>query len=420
MLKPKPGQEIGTAPVVKKDKAGQQYQYEAEQKAAEDARKQRLLEAKVAVSGALSQDYLNAIRTNGLDLLAPPTPRNKVQDEPDDFLPRAQPSEVMNAAPVPPRSQTAVGGRRPPTSGMYMLYDPKNLLASIDHARSTRPGTAQPACMRNGTCGSSMGSHPTFNTVEHSVLKQRQRSAFGRAMAPPRPLRLDATGLSKQHLDGAERFDKLHVHLTGGAYRIVNAMRHEPTHRAKKIAFLQQVNEVAWNRYREPTQLSGVFTFAQRQRPVAARRLWRLEDSIWAPRTRWCDASAFYDTEECKRRMFECDWNRAERVSLRSYIERNDDGDDGKGTEDGEVTEVREELWSHCSLIYLLFDYYASQGSSSDIFSMQLNAYTQFLTDFQLANKHHRFCKKCASGAPFRHPLDSPCHHRHEHWQKGL
>ena len=47
--------------------------------------------------------------------------------------------------------------------------------------------------------------------------------------------------------------------------------------------------------------------------------------------------------------------------------------------------QVREVLWEHQALIYGVFDFYASVGSSADIFHISLNAYHAFIEECQLA-----------------------------------
>ena len=46
-----------------------------------------------------------------------------------------------------------------------------------------------------------------------------------------------------------------------------------------------------------------------------------------------------------------------------------------------EIAEVREALTAHARMIYSIFDFYASLGSSSDCNSIGFNAYKQFVTD---------------------------------------
>ena len=67
-------------------------------------------------------------------------------------------------------------------------------------------------------------------------------------------------------------------------------------------------------RYAEPVELQAIKRYVMRGAPPKPKKLWKLEISIWAPRTKWADSRDFWDTEAVERRMFEKDW---ERVRLR-------------------------------------------------------------------------------------------------------
>ena len=68
-------------------------------------------------------------------------------------------------------------------------------------------------------------------------------------------------------------------------------------------------------RYAEPVELQAIKRYVMRGAPPKPKKLWKLETSIWAPRTKWADSRDFWDTEAVERRMFEKDW---ERVRLRT------------------------------------------------------------------------------------------------------
>ena len=138
---------------------------------------------------------------------------------------------------------------------------------------------------------------------------------------------------------------------------------------------------------------------ARRPRTAPAKRAWRLEDSIWAPRQRYSDSKAFYDTPVLLRRMFEKDWARAldaNKKSLIKFILRHDD--DGEVDEDGdgipdEVQEAAEAVWSVQKRLYSIFDFYASMGEK-DAYSVTQNAFTLLVTDVGLHDDRSQFCTK--------------------------
>jgi hypothetical protein len=131
--------------------------------------------------------------------------------------------------------------------------------------------------------------------------------------------------------------------------------------------------------------------FAKREKKTATR-VWRLEDSIWAPRVPWCDPRSFWDTPTCAREAFVLDWARACDHGLAKFILRNDDGHDGGEAAD-EVDETMEVLYGHHDLVYALFKYYSSLGASDDLYHMQFNGFAQFVSDFGLADAESPYCK---------------------------
>ena len=108
-----------------------------------------------------------------------------------------------------------------------------------------------------------------------------------------------------------------------------------------------------------------------------------------APRVKWCDSRDFWDTDECERQMFETDWARCLECGLGRYITRMDDCND-----EDEIDEVRLVLWEFHDLLYVIFDYYAAMGASDDFTHIQLNSFTQFLTDCRFVDKGSQFCKQ--------------------------
>lgn len=131
------------------------------------------------------------------------------------------------------------------------------------------------------------------------------------------------------------------------------------------------------------------------QAPPKPTSPWKLEESIWAPRAQWCDSKDFWDTEACARRMLQTDYTRAIAVGLGSFIARNDtDGESGGEGAEEEIEEVREVLWLHQPMIYMLFDAYAALGTSgTDIFAVGFNSFALFADTFGLISKKSRHCK---------------------------
>jgi hypothetical protein len=157
--------------------------------------------------------------------------------------------------------------------------------------------------------------------------------------------------------------------------------------------FAKSVVDLERNRYFVPERASVLEGIAAQHQA----KVWRLEESIWAPRAKWCDAKDFYDHEEFRRRRLDLDWLRLlERQNMAKEIVRMDDTNaidlDGDGVAD-EVGEVREALWQFHEMHSAIFAHYASSAVGSDIQTMSFNAWNAFVGDFGLASAKSKHCK---------------------------
>ena len=73
--------------------------------------------------------------------------------------------------------------------------------------------------------------------------------------------------------------------------------------------------------------------------PPPEKEPWSLEQSIWAPRKKWCDALDFWDTDEVERKKFEWIWqtSRQEQGLDKLIMLHDDAGGGGDPAEDGGV-----------------------------------------------------------------------------------
>ena len=156
----------------------------------------------------------------------------------------------------------------------------------------------------------------------------------------------------------------------------------------------------------------------------ARRRVFALEQSIWAPRRKWADSRSFFETRAFLRMAIEADWAMA-RVGggLDKFVQRHQTrrslagsvsggqpqpqpqpqqqqqpgGGSGAGTgDDGVMSSVRDALASHSEAIFAAFDFYAMAGASSDFTAIQLNAYKAFLDDCGLVEAGAEGCLNAA------------------------
>ena len=252
------------------------------------------------------------------------------------------------------------------------------------------------------------GSMP--KRIERQGRQPRRRGAHAH-----QPLRNDVPhwlvdGWPRKHAEAADAFDLQHAQRWDLAEAVEAALTADPTNRAMQKRMAYTTIELQRGRFVEPVELAKVVRYAKREHSVA-KAPWTLEGSIWRNRKNYADSGDYWDTDEVERRMFDTDWHRSLMCGLDKYICKMDDGPDGdeggKGKGLGgyadavEVTEVSDVLWQYHDLINCAFDFYAAMGSSSDVTSIQLNAFTAFVLDCSLADKASQFCQPAHFGQLF-------------------
>jgi hypothetical protein len=232
--------------------------------------------------------------------------------------------------------------------------------------------------------------------------------------------------------EAAKVFDARHAQALTRADALHHGVHHSPCSLSRRAAFERSLFEMRTNRYVVRERAKRVKKIEAR---VVKKRGWRLEESIWAPRVHWSDSKDFYDSEKVAKAMFEVDWRRALQYGLVKFICRYDDGESdseeeeeeeeeeqraGEQAGDGEsslwgqaattsrqqavaptssmearsmeapasdeVEDVGEVLWEHATLVRNMFDTYAAIGTSGDIFSIQFNAFSEWVNDCGLVN----------------------------------
>eukprot|EP00962_Isochrysis_galbana_P030622 scaffold9933_cov125-Isochrysis_galbana.AAC.4 len=210
----------------------------------------------------------------------------------------------------------------------------------------------------------------------------------------------------------ADAFDHRHRSRVRSAEVLMRSLTTDSTSLGKAANFDKALREVRWNRFQLDNAGDGADALADAAAAAAAKRAaaaaaaaaaangdgtgdgaeegpWNLNSSIWGPRRKWCDARDFFDTGSVRRRMFDCDWDRAlTHSNFYNFILRHDDDREADGDGDGrpdEIDEVRDVLWEHYELLTMVFDYYAARGSSRDPFSISQNEFNLFVTQCRLA-----------------------------------
>ena len=229
-----------------------------------------------------------------------------------------------------------------------------------------------------------------------------ERAYRGGETIPPPPPRKKVPPAKEEK--AAVDFCDRHRTSYGKARLMLEATWDDPSSDAKPRNFESFLWEVRRNRLFVPEEIEK----EKRKKPPVRRKAitpmtpklqrvptWNIRNSIWNPRRRYCDSKAFYDTEDCERAMLKRDWDLARTSQgLEKYIRRMDD--DGAVNQEGpdEVDEVYHVLHENRHLIYATFDYYASIGTSSDIFHIDLNAYYLFLEQCRLVVDHSKYSQR--------------------------
>ena len=226
---------------------------------------------------------------------------------------------------------------------------------------------------------------------------KKSRGAYGhpplRSELPPRAM----ARIPPRITAAADAFDKGHQRRWDQAEGLMMAISRDPTHEAKAVALSGATEELFRGRYAERIELEGLKRFARREKRKEAPkgRIWKLSESIWAPRVKWSDSKGFWDNEETDMKMFRCDWRRALACGLAKHIVRLDDeamdlNNDGV---DDEVEEVADVLWEFHELLYCVFDYYGAMGASNDFTHITPNAFADFVNDCRLPDRRSKACK---------------------------
>lgn len=271
---------------------------------------------------------------------------------------------------------------------------------------------------------------------------QRRRLAKGGAEGQPRkkivPLRTIGPTwwtMPPEVERAANRFDERLSALHSRAEKLQTALDEAPDLRLERC--LSEASGELWrHRFVVPEHCLANLNIVRTEKRSPRRRSppkrkWRLEESIWAPRKQRSDSKDFIDTDECELARFETDWQEALIHKLGAHIKRTDEkltgapsaadarrgsafssarsADRGGGGGGGfassssssskgglaaaaagdggadEISEVREVLWEHHDMIYMVYFHYASLSGGNDIFSINLLAFHAFVEDCRLA-----------------------------------
>ena len=135
------------------------------------------------------------------------------------------------------------------------------------------------------------------------------------------PLRdQSAARLPPKVAQAADTYDRRHREVTKLAEQRLAAALEKPNLLSRHHEFRVALWDVSSHRFIIREELGGVTRYTQRFK----KKTWKLEESIWAPRTTTCDSKAFYDSPLCARLALEKDWERALKCGLGRLINKTD------------------------------------------------------------------------------------------------
>ena len=184
------------------------------------------------------------------------------------------------------------------SSGGYLLPSASrsapNLLAMSSSSRR-KPLRLEPlsqtAPARASACGGSSSTGDGLRDGRESLAPL----IHSLACSPERLAKLEVA---------AALFDDSHTELVNVACNSMAAATEEPHNPNKSHAADTALHELSRHRYFIPERAGGpVARYEQRSKPATKpkpKEAWSLPRSIWAGRTRWCDAADYCDTEEVR------------------------------------------------------------------------------------------------------------------------
>ena len=249
------------------------------------------------------------------------------------------------------------------------------------------------------------------------IEKPGRRPGRPKKLVPLRTLGPSWYVLPPEVEQAARKFDDGFVALSGRVERLSSTLQEDPTHALADECHGVAVRELSRHRYFVPELASKAAeaVVAKKRKSKLVKR-WRLEESIWALRARRSDSKSFLDSDEVERNRFESDWRDALDHKLLAHIRRTDDkergapycmplaagaGGDAPPECHPEVLEVRDVLWEHHDMLYMVFFYYASIEQKPNVFSINYTGYQRLYNDCTLFVPRSVGCQKMHLDALF-------------------
>ena len=211
----------------------------------------------------------------------------------------------------------------------------------------------------------------------------------------------------RQLADVVSRFEQRHRDFNFTAHRALKTtVREQGSDAASGRAFDRAVVKVRRNRLFVPEAAPKQALVGRPSSQTSHRRReadvpeeeWRLAESIWGGRERWGDSKDFWDTERCLERAMITDWNTClEKSKLTEFLLKHDAGMKVKDPAmipkkelDAFLSEMEGVFVANARLFLQSFDYYATLGTSDDLFHIQQLGYFALIEECDLVVKNSK------------------------------
>lgn len=193
----------------------------------------------------------------------------------------------------------------------------------------------------------------------------------------------------------AEVFDETHYVHQERAESLLKVAGRRPTTDEQHRVFNRAVRDVANDRYFVP-ELAGeipdivVRQFKSVEKVEAMMQPWSLDKSIWKPRKAWAESRDYHETEAFLRSCLELDWEQClVSHNTRGFLMKQDESAHC-------LSACFDVLWDNAELIYSIYDFYSTLGSTDDIFHINLNAFKALIDDCDIYVPGSKTCNLTA------------------------
>lgn len=198
--------------------------------------------------------------------------------------------------------------------------------------------------------------------------------------------------VAAQH--AAVRFDGRQRSLRNNALKAVKDTAASPADPRASDAFQVQIKDLFRHRYFVAEKAPVTMAMQRRQKSHGG---WRIEDSIWAGRQfRDGEDRGFIDDDSIIARAIQYDFNKALTSNLPDFLLKHDSSAPGPNASPDDVQAFFGRIEKACvdngRTFFMVFDYFAAQSNSDDIFHVARLGYDQMIQQCDLPVKGSTHC----------------------------